>query len=59
MCQGQSTFFIADINNSEQINEKDAISIKKCTIEISTEFSASLKDYAEKKYTFTPLKRVA
>ena len=59
ICQGQPTFFIADDINSEQNNEKDAISIKKCAIEISTAFSVSLKDYAEKKYTMTPLKRVA
>lgn len=59
MCQGQPTFFVSDNDNSEQITEKDAISIKKCAIEISTAFSASLKDYAEKKYNMTPLKRVA
>ena len=59
MCQGQPTFFVNSSSEQNSKTQDDAISIKKCVIEISKAFSLSLKEYAENKYKGSPLKRVA
>jgi hypothetical protein len=41
------------------LGEEDAISAKKCAIEIAQIHSVALKDFSEEKYKSTPLKKVA
>jgi hypothetical protein len=57
MCQGHLTFFVTQTDQKQ--TDEDAISIKKCVVEISQASTLALKEFAEKKYQSSPLKRIA
>jgi hypothetical protein len=59
-CLGHHTFFITNaVESEEKLTEKDAISMKKCLVEISQVYTIALRDFTEKKYQTTPLKKIA
>lgn len=59
---GHQTFFLQNADEiilKIQPNENDAISVKKCLMEISQVQSVAIREQSDKKYIVTPLKRIA
>jgi hypothetical protein len=58
MCMGHHTFFIK-AGDSAEVTEKDAISLKKCLVGLSQAYTIALREYSEKRYLATPLKKIS
>ena len=55
-CMGHHSFFMTSreaVREGEKLSENDAISLKKCLVEISQAYTLALRDHAEKKYQST------
>lgn len=55
-CMGHHSFFMSSrdaIKEGEKLTEDDAVSLKKCMVEISQAYTLALRDHAEKKYQST------
>ena len=57
MCMGHHTFFITS-GEAADVTEKDAISLKKCLVGLSQAYTMALREYSEKRYQSTPLKKI-
>jgi hypothetical protein len=55
-CMGHHSFFMTTrdaVREGEKLTEDDAVSLKKCMVEISQAYTLALRDHAEKKYQST------
>ena len=58
-CLGHHTSFIKQADSEVSLSEKEAISLKKCLVEISQAYTLALRDFAENKYQASSLKKIA
>ena len=61
-CMGHHSFFMTArdaFKEGEKLTEDDAVSLKKCLVEISQAYTLALRDHSEKKYQSTQLKKIA